>query len=80
MPELVSIPHTTNSGSACRNSGSRADLLALAATYALIEEANLTPKPGLVDRPKRSATRAVPRSFFRLYAHEWFRSRTNIWG
>jgi triphosphoribosyl-dephospho-CoA synthase len=50
MPELVSIPHATDSGSARCNSGSRADLLALAATYALIEEANLTPKPGLVDR------------------------------
>jgi triphosphoribosyl-dephospho-CoA synthase len=33
-----------------RDSASRADLLAGFATRALIEEANLTPKPGLVDR------------------------------
>src|SRR5215813_12684909 len=55
MSELVSIHCASKSGATCRDFGLRADLLALVATQALIEEANLTPKAGLVDCRGRGA-------------------------
>ncbi|HXQ01794.1 MAG TPA: triphosphoribosyl-dephospho-CoA synthase [Candidatus Udaeobacter sp.] len=50
MPASAPIPNTCSSRVEQRTFSSRADLLARLATQALIEEAELTPKPGLVDR------------------------------
>jgi hypothetical protein len=50
MPACAPIPNKCSSPVEQRTFGSRANLLARLATQALIEEADLTPKPGLVDR------------------------------
>jgi triphosphoribosyl-dephospho-CoA synthase len=50
MPAFVLIPNRYSSQVEQRNFSSRADLLAWLAMQALIAEADLTPKPGLVDR------------------------------
>jgi triphosphoribosyl-dephospho-CoA synthase len=50
MSEFASLFRPSNSCVGKRSFATQADLLAGFATRALIEEANLTPKPGLVDR------------------------------